>query len=411
VWSLVCGNHRLLRGSTFYTPFTDGGGAGTQAGGVMKTLLIPTLLFVAAAFSAAIAKEPATAAADKPPLVQIALLLDTSNSMDGLIEQAKSQLWKIVNEFDGAKRNGKPTVVQVALYEYGNNNLSAGTNYIRRVLPFTDELDLVAEQLFKLTTHGGEEYCGAVIREAIDSLAWDSHPLTYRTLFVAGNEPFTQGAIDATESCRLANQRGIVVNTIHCGSRALGEKGGWRMGAALADGRFLIIDQDKAVAHIDAPQDQEIERLSLELNRTYIQYGAKGAIGVANAEAQDSNANAYKSSGANVQRGITKSSSIYNNGSWELVDANKRNGVKLESLPETDLPEEMRKLKPEERQAYVDQKHAERQRIQAEIQRLNAERQKFLAAKAKEQGQNDTLDQAIAGTVREQAAKVKIEFK
>ncbi|RPI65426.1 MAG: hypothetical protein EHM44_00590, partial [Ignavibacteriales bacterium] len=30
--------------------------------------------------------------------IQLALLLDTSNSMDGLIDQAKSQLWKIVNE-------------------------------------------------------------------------------------------------------------------------------------------------------------------------------------------------------------------------------------------------------------------------------------------------------------------------
>jgi len=28
--------------------------------------------------------------------IKVALLLDTSNSMDGLIEQAKSQLWKIV---------------------------------------------------------------------------------------------------------------------------------------------------------------------------------------------------------------------------------------------------------------------------------------------------------------------------
>ena len=32
------------------------------------------------------------------PVVQIALLLDTSSSMDGLIDQAKSQLWKIVND-------------------------------------------------------------------------------------------------------------------------------------------------------------------------------------------------------------------------------------------------------------------------------------------------------------------------
>ena len=35
--------------------------------------------------------------------VKIALLLDTSNSMDGLINQAKAQLWDIVNEFTHAK--------------------------------------------------------------------------------------------------------------------------------------------------------------------------------------------------------------------------------------------------------------------------------------------------------------------
>ena len=32
------------------------------------------------------------------PKVEMAILLDTSGSMEGLIEQAKSQLWQIVNE-------------------------------------------------------------------------------------------------------------------------------------------------------------------------------------------------------------------------------------------------------------------------------------------------------------------------
>jgi len=42
-------------------------------------------------------------------------------------------------------------------YEYGNDNLSVGTNYIRQVVPFTRELDKVSEELFKLTTRGGSE--------------------------------------------------------------------------------------------------------------------------------------------------------------------------------------------------------------------------------------------------------------
>ena len=42
----------------------------------------------------------------KPPLIQMAILLDTSGSMSGLIEQAKTQLWTIVNEFATARRQG-----------------------------------------------------------------------------------------------------------------------------------------------------------------------------------------------------------------------------------------------------------------------------------------------------------------
>jgi hypothetical protein len=37
--------------------------------------------------------------------IQIAILLDTSSSMDGLIDQAKTQLWKVVNTFIEAKHD------------------------------------------------------------------------------------------------------------------------------------------------------------------------------------------------------------------------------------------------------------------------------------------------------------------
>ena len=214
---------------------------------------------------------------DNESLVQIAILLDTSNSMDGLIEQAKSQLWKIVNEFNDAKQGDKTPVVQVALYEYGNAGLSIGTNYIRQVLPFTRDLDQVSEQLFKLTTNGGDEYCGAVIREALDKLDWDKNGQTYKAIFIAGNEPFTQGMINPNDACKSAIQKGVVVNTIHCGSQSEGENGGWRTGAALAEGRFLTINQDKAIVHVSAPQDKEITRLSIELNNTYVTYGKDGS--------------------------------------------------------------------------------------------------------------------------------------
>src|SRR3972149_11549646 len=83
----------------------------------------------------------ATACLSAEELIQAAILLDTSSSMDGLIDQAKTQLWKIVNELALAKRNGKSPAIEVGLYEYGNDGLAERDGYIRRVLPLTRDLD------------------------------------------------------------------------------------------------------------------------------------------------------------------------------------------------------------------------------------------------------------------------------
>src|SRR5262245_8603195 len=84
----------------------------------------------------------------EPPVIQLAILLDNSGSMNGLIAQAKTQLWSIVNEFISAKQDGKAPRVQVALYEYGVNDLPAAKGYIRFLSPLTDDLDKLSEQLF-----------------------------------------------------------------------------------------------------------------------------------------------------------------------------------------------------------------------------------------------------------------------
>ena len=341
----------------------------------------------------------------KESLVQVAILLDTSNSMDGLIEQAKTQLWKIVNEFNQAKQGDKVPVVQVALYQYGNNSLSAGTNYVQQILPFTRDLDKVSDALFKLTTNGGSEFCGAVIQAAMDDLKWDKSPDVYKAIFIAGNEPFTQGPVSADETCRKAIGKGVVVNTVHCGPESVGANGGWRRGATLAEGKFLTIDQDQAIVHIEAPQDKEITKLSIELNQTYIIYGAKGQEGAANQMKQDGNAESKAKAGAPVQRAVSKASASYDNRNWDLVDACKKGDVKLETVKEADLPAELKKLAPDERQAYVEKKSAERMHLQAQIQQLNVERQQYVTSQQQQApGTKDTLDSAIGKAVREQAA-------
>jgi hypothetical protein len=376
----------------------------------MKTFLLSfvtsLVLLVATSSRAAEPAKPNAA-----PVVQIAILLDTSGSMEGLIEQAKGQLWKIVNEFINAKQNGKRPELEVALFEYGKDTLPAGTGYIRLIAPLTNDLDKISEELFKLTISGGDEYCGWVIKDAVERLAWSKSPDAFKAIFIAGNEPFTQGPVDYAKSSKAAIEKGIIVNTIHCGAGGVGIQTKWQDGALLAEGKYMVIDHNQAVVHFEAPQDKEIARLGVELNKTYIAFGHAGAANAARQAAQDSNSSALASQGSSVQRALAKSSALYCNSTWDLVDACKGANFSLAALKADELPVEMRKMTEVERKTYVETKTKEREKLQAEINRLNAERTKHVAEQLKKHSATNTLDSVVVATVREQAAKRNYRFE
>jgi hypothetical protein len=370
-----------------------------------RPALLPTAL-LCAGLSAAPAPKPPR------PLIQVALLLDTSNSMDGLIGQAKSQLWTFVNEFAPLKRDGAAPELQVALYEYGKSSIPAGEGHLRMVLPFTTDLDKVSEQLFALATRGGDEYCGTVLRAAAEGLAWSREPRDLRVVFIAGNEPFTQGGTDYKKSCKEAITKGIVVNTVFCGSKQEGIDTSWKDGADLADGRYMNIDQNYKPPEITAPQDAEITKLGQELNKTYIAYGATGKAGSARQLEMDEKAAAAAPS-ANVQRQAAKSTQYYSNASWDLVDAKKEGAVDLDKMDAKDMPAEMQKMTPAERKAYVEKKAKERAEIQAKIKKLNDERNKYVAEEMKKAAGAgaSTLDQAVINAVRDEAQAKGYKFQ
>lgn len=384
----------------------------------MKTKTIRTSLFAALLATVLInlagAKEPATkpTAETKKPLVQIAILLDTSGSMQGLIEQAKSQLWRIVNEFAKAKQDGVTPELQVALYEYGKSSLSQERGWIRQIQPLTTDLDAISEALFALRTNGGDEYCGWVIRDAVHDLAWSPSVKVYKAIFIAGNEPFTQGPVNYADSCKAAITKGIIVNTIHCGAEREGINTKWKDGADLADGKYLVIDQNRAIVSIEAPQDKEIAKLGTALNSTYLAYGVDGRLGAGRQVAQDANvATLAPASGAVVQRSLAKASANYQNAAWDLVDAVKDKDFKLAEVKAEQLPAEMQKMNTDERKAYVETKSKERAEMQAKIQTLNKDREKYVAARIKEIAGTNTLDAVIISAVREQSAKRNFQFE
>ncbi len=362
---------------------------------ILKTLIIVT--FLVGTLSTSIAKE-------KPPkkqTIQVALLLDTSNSMDGLINQAKAQLWDIVNELSHAKCGNERPNLQIALYQYGNDGLPASEGHIEQVIGFTDDLDELSEKLFSLTTNGGSEFCGQVIHTSLKQLSWKKNKNDLRLIFIAGNEAFTQGKISYKDAAKDAKEKDVVVNTIHCGNYRTGVNGMWAEGARLTGGDYMTIDHNQEIVHITTPYDDTILQLNIQLNSTYVPYGTHGYNKRQMQAEQDKNA-ASMNDEIVIKRAASKSSGFYKNSSWDLVDAAEKESFDYKKLKKAELPKELKGKSTAEIKKYVAEKTTARKKVQKEIQELNKKRNAYIAKENKKQAGNN-LENAMIKAIKKQA--------
>ncbi len=345
------------------------------------------------------------------PRIQIAILLDTSSSMSGLIDQSREQIWQVVNEFSEATQHGVKPILEVAVFEYGNSNLHSKNGFIRKVSGLTSELDQVSEALFSLTTGGGEEYCGYVINTAVNDLNWSNSKNDIKSIFIAGNEPFTQGPIPFRKAIAAAKQKGIVVNTIHAGNHQQGMNTGWQEGAVLAGGNFMSIDHNQQVVHINAPQDKRLAELNSQLNQTYLPYGADGRKKAERQAQQDKNSSSV-SAGLLAKRARSKASGYYRNSQWDLVDAEKEGKVDLDRIDEKELPASMRTMSKAERKKYVTEVAGKRKIIQQEILALSKQRKDYVTEAKKKQAKENgnTMEEALTTAIRSQAKQKNFDL-
>lgn len=404
------------------------------------------------------------------PIIQLCLVLDTSNSMDGLINQAKARLWSVVSELGRASEKHPcprcgPTrpQLQVAVYEYGNNTIEASDGYVRLRIPFTTDLDLVSEQLFSLTTNGGLEYCGWAIRKAVSELAWvpvsggaqpgldispvpvpcirgggaahdvmgqnagpratvvcdvppvdglviDNHQQpVMRVLVIAGNEPFTQGTVHYAEAIAEAVASGIRVHTVFCGDEREGRTTGWADGARLGNGRYMSINQDTSFIDLATPFDGRLLDMNTRLNATYLPYGGTpGRVAFERQAAQDRSSAV---TGNLVGRASVKASaSLYSNIHWDLLDALEAKTITLEQLKPEDLPEVLRGKSIVDQRRIVESYQRDRERIRGEMSSIARERAEYLRNQHRRGIQGVRLDDAIVQAVREQAESAGLRF-
>ena len=336
--------------------------------------------------------------------IKVALLLDTSNSMDGLINQAKAQLWEIVNELSYAKYGIQKPDLEIALYEYGNDHLESSDGFVKQVLAFNSDLDEISEKLFSLTTNGGKEYCGQVISASLKELAWGENNNDLRLIFIAGNEPFTQGKINYKEAISDAKEKDVIINTIFCGNYTQGISEMWKDGANLGGGDYMTINQNKKVIHITTPYDNDIIILNKKLNKTYIYFGSSGFSKFKKQAIQDGNAEKIATD-VSVKRAVSKSNRLYNNSVWDLVDKSEKEVIDYSKIDRKKLTKELQALSDAELKKHVETQKKKRSEIKKQINELNKKRKIYVAKKQQESTKKNELESVMIQAIKKQAMR------
>jgi hypothetical protein len=361
-------------------------------------LLLPLLAPLAGAQDAAAQRRP----------IDLAICLDTSGSMDGLIDSARRKIWAVVNDLAVAKPTPR---LRVALLTYGNDGHDAAEGWVRIHQDFTEDLDAISQALFGFTTNGGTELVGRVLKTSLEKLAWTPGTGHLKLIVVAGNESADQDqAAPFRDVCRAAIAKGIQVNPIYCvRAEDAGIQDGWKEIARLADGHFAAIDQNSTV-DLATPFDARLAELSTALNGTYVPFGEAGAAGKASQVREDANAQQLEG-GADADRANAKSGRLYTC-RWCLVDATRNKDVKLEDLKDEDLPEALRGKTLEEKKTYLAEMLQKREGIQKEVAQVQAKRQEWLTAELAKRGAgaDQAFDAAVRRALREQASAKGFEF-
>jgi hypothetical protein len=343
--------------------------------------------------------------------IDLVICLDTSGSMEALIDSARARLWDIVTSLSSARPIPE---LRVGLLTYGSPSRSTPSHgWIVRQTDLSSDLDSVYAKMMSFSTDGGDEFVGWVLHDALTQMNWSRDPRALKLVFVAGNESADQAkdVFDFRREAALARQKGIIVNAIYAGNRDAGVQERWAEVASCGGGNYTAIDMQCGTVQIETPQDKILIELNLKLNATYVPYGAEGHVGASRQAEQDVVARSAGPASA-ASRVAAKGTALYQNTGWDLVDAVERGEKKLEEMKESELPPPMRGMPAPQRAQYLAQKRTERAAIQKQIAEVGSERERILKdARAKASGGKIALDDAMVGAIREQAKQQGFKFE
>jgi Mg-chelatase subunit ChlD len=342
--------------------------------------------------------------------LEMVFVLDTTGSMSGLIESAKQRIWGIVNEV--MQSQSRP-VVRVGLVAYRDR----GDAYITNVLPLTVDLDQVYSALMLYKAEGGgdtPENVRRALADGVRNAGWSQwSPDVSQILFLVGDAPphdDYQDEPDTEVTALEAVRKGIIVNTIQCGAID-GTREAWQAIARRGEGQFFAIAQDGGVHAIATPYDKSLSELGARLGATYLPYGEGRSEAKIRQDNLETGFAARAPGVAVAERALNKAvnSNAYVN---DLLQNIENGSIKLESVKEAELPDELRNLSASARKAEVEKRLEERRKIREEILKVSKQRDEFLQSERKKlaaSSRNAGFDTAVSSALKEQLSRKRVK--
>lgn len=363
--------------------------------------------------SAATTTEVTPRLAAETARVEVVFVLDTTGSMSDMIGAAKEKIWSIASSLASAQQAPQIRMGLVAFRDRGDA-------YVTRVYDLSDDLDSTYAALMDFRAEGGgdePESVNQALHDAVHAVSWSQTPGTYRAIFLVGDSPpHMDYANDVKygEILRQAKGRGIVVNTVQCGSN-VHTTTTWKRIAQLGNGRYFPVDQAGSAVTITTPFDDTLAELSRKLDETRLYYGseeirAKKQAKVAATEKLHQSASvASRARRAAFNASPSGKTNLFGEG--ELVDDISSGRVGLSEIDGNELPLPMRSMTPAEQQAVIAETAERRDELARRIEALSAQRADYLAREVdRTGGAAESLDAKIYGAVREQAGRVGLDY-
>lgn len=341
------------------------------------------------------------------PQVEVVFVLDSTSSMSGLIDAAKQNIWSIATTLASAQPEPE---LQLGLVTFRDK----GDRYITRVKDLTQDIDQLYLSLMETRAEGGgdmPEHLNQALYDAVHNVSWSQNPEAYQVIFLVGDAPAHMDYDDDvpfTETLKVAQSKGIVVNAIQAGQQSVTREQ-FQQIAALSQGEFFQVSQSGDSVAIHTPYDTSIAELSAQLDQARLYYGdaekkARQKEKIAASDKLSEEASVVARVRRALYNATTAGGSNYAD-EQELLEDLERGKVALADVPEAELPEPFQALSPAQRADKVAELSAERQSLKAELESLSRQRSDFISEQLEDASADLSLEAKIFAALKSQSGE------